>query len=302
MLAATLALGIDPQPTPAGARPGVAAGQQAPAAASNLDGTWIIMCATKDGQKLGNSHNETVTIHGNVLTWQNEGKEHRVHLQLGANHGLTAWPEKAEHAAKTEAKNAEHQQSGTADRSAQAPAKEQKTPGPNFVLPLQIPGQLPGATFARAAEAGQREAAEHQAQQHQAGQPGGSHNGVFIETNDFLCLALDQGFEGEMHQQQAASPAKPGTPATPATVKQPAEQAKTPTANQGTNPQAANAKPAQPANTPQGTASTTQAKNENAGHAVETRTASYSGGNMEQKGFVLILRRESGQHQPNQGK
>ena len=98
MLAATLALGIDPQPTPPPARPAIAPTQQGQTQqgqtmASHLDGTWIVMFAEKDGQKLNNSQNDTVTIHGNVLTWQKEGKEHHLHLQFGANHQLTGWPD-----------------------------------------------------------------------------------------------------------------------------------------------------------------------------------------------------------------
>src|SRR5579883_3426000 len=96
MLAALLAPGFDPQPTPP-ARPG--AEHQQAQAASSRDGTWMVICAEKDGQKLADTQNHTVTIRGDVLTWNKDGQEHRVHLQFGPNHRVMATPEGPEHAA-----------------------------------------------------------------------------------------------------------------------------------------------------------------------------------------------------------
>lgn len=323
LLAATLALGFDPQSTPAAPPPGAPTTPQGQAAMSHLDGTWLVIYAEKDGQTLSNKQNETVTIHGNVLTWNKDGQEHRVNLQFGAHHHLMATPAHAEHAAKSQANTAEHQPTATGERSGQAPTRtaakqgeagqaapagDQSNQRPGIVLPAHIPGQLPGGAAAT------RESAA--AGQSQAEQQGGAHHGVYIHANEFLCLALEQGFEGEQHKPAATGVAKPGTlgastqpaaqAARPGQTGANAQQGTTPNTNQGTA-QPATAQRGQPGNTPQGTAGTSQAKNEQPGTAGTARTANYaadarSAGNMQQSGFVLILRREGVQQQPVKGK
>lgn len=272
MLVATLALGADPQSTPP-ARAGVAIGQQGQSMASNLDGTWTVLCAEKDGQKLGQMPNATVTIHGNVLTWQKEGKEHRMRLQLGANNMLSATPEHDEPAAKAPAKTSEHPQGAQANQRAGNAAPAEPAKG--------IPTAVPAKTGLNGLP-------------QTAGSPLLSvHQGVYIETNDFLCLSLNKGFDGEMSRQEAAASAKPAAPNTP---------------NSNADKNALGARAAQPVAEPKGTASTVQANSQPAAKAGEIRTANYgveqhpTAGNMNQKGFVLILRRETGQQPQVHGK
>jgi hypothetical protein len=217
-----------------------------------------------------------------VLTWQKEGKEHRVRLQFGPNNTLTATPEREENNAKTRAK--------TAEQPANAPASEAQN-------------KIIGSVLLRSGANGQ------------GGQSLPMHQGVYIETSDFLCLFLSQGFESEMHGQQAAGAEKAATPNAPK------QQAARPAQNAANTPQQAQApnanadKNAQAVHTLQQgtevkgatTTGTTQAKNEPAAKAGETRTANYGAeqhhaGNMQQKGFVLILRREGTQQPQGRGK
>jgi hypothetical protein len=269
MLAALLAPGFDPQPTPP-TRPGAA--QQAQAT-SPLDGTWTVICAEKDGQKLAENQNHTVTIRGNVLTWNKDGQEHRVHLQFAANHRVIATPEAVQHAAPAPARAGEQQQA--------RPAGTTPKPGE----PAQAPGardqnsQRPGTTLPAPAQAAAGTRETGTPGQHPAAQ-GGPHEGFFIETSDFLCLAFDQGFGGEMHGKVTAAAANPATRATPI---QPAPAAP---------------RPGQPATNPQ------QATNPQAaaGQLGGIRTANYAPGaeNMQHGGFVLILHKQGGQQPTGQ--
>lgn len=290
VLAALLAPGFDPQ-SPPPTRPGVGAGQQAQTA-SHLDGTWTVICAEKDGQKLADVQNHTVTIQGDVLTWNKDGKEHRVHLQLGANHRLTATPAEGQQAtgAQTRSGEQQNQSAGTAAKQGEqgqtAAAREQNSQRPGTALPGRAQGQAPAATPTRTAGT---------PGSHEEGTQAGPHEGFYIATSDFLCIAFDQGFGGDMHGQHAATspaakeqPTQAATrPGQPATTTQPGATAN---ANRGINPQAA--------------PGTQQVRNETPGQPGGVRTANYSPGaaNMQHEGFVLILHRQGGpagqQHTP----
>jgi hypothetical protein len=305
MWAALLAPGFDPQQPPP-ARPQTAPGQQqAQAMASNLDGTWMVLYAEKDGQKLADHQNQTVTIKGNVLTVNKDGQEHSIRLQFGPNHHLTATPEAGQHAAHTQARPGERQQAGSAEgrnqpaagaaakpgEQGQTPtARDQNSQRPGTALPAPAQGQTPGGP-AVAHEPGSQ--GHHQAM---------AHEGVFIETNEFLCLALNQAFEGETHGQPATAAAT--TPAPKTTLTQPAQSTPRPgqPAPAGQQPTAPAAQRTQPGNNQQAAAGQPHAVNELPGQPGGIRTANYTpgAGNMQHSGFVLILRRQSGQQPTGQ--
>jgi hypothetical protein len=271
--------------------------------APHLDGTWAILYAARDGHQLDNTQNESVTIRGNVLTWKKEGKAHNLHLQFGPNHLLTGWPEHAmgasqqanpaEHAQGATTKEPAHAQARpTAPAQAPAPARDDGAQGQILPRATTLPEgvrQLPGAQL------GQQPVQQLPAgQPHPLTQQAGQHNGVFIDANEYLCLAFDQAFEGEMHNQPTTSAVKPGLPNQPAAG---AARPGTP-AGQPANPPAAN--------TNRVAAGTPQPATAQAPRPGETRTANYgeqhNAGNMQQRGFVLILRREGGQQNlPGQG-
>ncbi len=336
MLAAALAFGAGPQqPAPAGGgQPGVTAGQPGAAhpvtpAGLHVDGTWTVLCAEANGQKLNTGQNQTVTIRGNVLTWQKDGKAHQCQLVFGPNHMLTVLPEKTgqegkekagqEGKAQGQAGKAEHPRAGTAERQGQpgtpapvAKAEGQKAEGQKAEAQkgqagagqpgaepgqtqLQLPnrGPLPGQIGYIPPVPG-RDAIGAGAPA--AGAPGagvhaaGSHHGVYVFADNFLCLAFD--FTAGMHEGM-----------TPATAKAGAGQAKphagTAPAHPGTTPQAGTAQHGQPGTAPQATAQ--------APAGGQTRTANYpregphaGAGMSPQGGFVLILRREGGPQ--NQGR
>jgi hypothetical protein len=279
LLLATLAQGV-------GQLPNAPATPQVASPSMHLDGTWTVLFAGRDGQPITDSQSKTVTIHGNTLTWQKDGKEHQVRFQFVGNHFFTAWPESGEHQEKANAPTAENQRRGANEQSPPQPAARNESgqpsgtrgnlpqpaapnavPGqpPSVTLPAQIPGQ-PGVI---------------------AGRPIGPQaspdmrHGVYIFAGDFLCLSLNRGWEEEHGQaKQGAPTARPQTSAN----QQPSagNQAARPEANRvqsnppGANPQAAAQKPG----------SSEAQKREG-----ETRTANYPP-NVHQGGdFVLILRR-----------
>jgi len=292
MLAAVLALGQTPQPAHANPQ-GAAPGQQA---ASTIDGTWTVLFCEKDGQKISTSQNNTVTIQNNVLTWNKDGKEHRVHLMLGANHMLTAWPENMQQGAQQQAKPGEAagqkqvqtpakpgqpagKQPNTATAQAERPAAKPEAVhgGPGTQLPLPAQGQTP-AQPARAATAENTPAQ-------------GSHHGVYIDGGDVLCLSLDKAFMEEKTEHAAVAP-KPATQsATPVAGRQAQAPTTGGTANSAVPNQQAGAKPGTPAtNQSVGAQASQQGQN--------IRQAAYGPGSMEHSGFVLILERENaGQQQ-----
>jgi hypothetical protein len=310
MLAATLAVGLDPQqpvPQHANNQTKAVAGQQGTLPATHLDGTWTILCAERDGQKM-NAANETATIQGNILTWKKDGKEHRVQLQFGENHMFTARPEHQEHAAATQAqagsrstpKAATPEQPGqrpnqpaAAQNSAeQQPSNAVPAPSTNLVNGLAQQG-----IFAQA----EHRAANVAATEHHATAGQMEHHGIYIFADNYLCLSFDTAGMGGMEEGTNANAAKPAakanasqpaertgqqaatTPGNATPKPQPAtsQQAATPAGNArqaGTEPRAANAAP--------GTAE--QSKVHQAGYAVPA-----AGAGMSQHGsFVLILRRE----------
>jgi hypothetical protein len=321
MLAAALAFGADPQqPGPAGGgQPGVPAGQQGAAhqgavTGLHVDGTWTVLCAEENGQKLNTGQNQTVTIRGNVITWQKDGKEHHARLLFGPNHMLTCLPEKTGQEGKTQgqASTPGHPRVGTPERQGQtgtpapgAKAEGQKgqpgtaqagagQPGAEPGQTPQIPnrGPLPGQVGYLPPVPGRDNIG--------AGAPGtgvhamGSHHGVYIFADNFLCLTFDAGFPG-MHERMTPGAAKAGKG-------QGAGQ------HPGTtvpNQQAGAGQPGQPVVTTPGRTSGPPVPGQVTAQAPaggQTRTANYpregqhaGAGMSQQGGFVLILRRAGGQ-------
>jgi hypothetical protein len=198
-----------------------------------------------------------------------------VHLQFAPNHRVIATPEAVQHAAPAPAR------AGFAPKPAE-PAQAPGTRDQN--------GQRPGTTLPAPpqATAGTREIGTPG--QHPAAAQAGPHEGFFIETSEFLCLAFDQGFGGDMHGKVTTAATNPATRATP---NQPAPAAPRP-GQPAANPQQAT--------NPQGTAGTSQARTEAPGRPGGIRTANYAPGaeNMQHGGFVLILHRQGGQHPAGQ--
>jgi len=315
MLLATLAAGFDPQQSPTTGRPGAAPGQQA---ASHLDGTWTVLFCEKDGQKLSTGQNDTATIQGNMITFRREGKEHRVHLNFGQNHSLTAWPEPSDNANKGETNTGA--KTGSANRQGQPAASPQGNAGQTAGQAAggQKTGEQHPGNTAQANKPNPAHAPQAAASVHQAPPAGAMHHGVYIYADEFLCLALDQGFmdekrtqptAGTQHQQPTAGTQhqQPTTPANPnQTTAQPGAAPKP-----GTD-QAAGGKPqtapgAQAAGdrpglgeTPdrlrqanyQPPAAITQAAN------TQPAAGQTAGGQMQQQhGFVVILQRAKGGQQ-----
>jgi hypothetical protein len=265
----------------------VAIGQQQ--AKSPMDGTWTILCCEKGGQKMGSGQHGTVTIQGSVLSCKIDGKEHRAHLMFGPNHMLTAWAE-----APQQGSSPQHKDGKVASEQPATPASELTRGNPGQVQADARPNQqlLPGV----------------------GGQPNaprqGSHHGVYILANDFLCVALDQPFIEEEHKQTASGTAKPGTLTSGQTAGRSGEQGTTPQAKPGTptagqpgaNPVAGGQ---QPANNLQQQGSNLALPSGQAGTdlAERIRRAGYGPGiaapaqQSEQHGFVLILHREGGMQQ-----
>jgi hypothetical protein len=316
LLAAALAAGLDPQQTPPTTPAGLAG--------AHLDGTWTVLFAGRDGQRIGNGQNETVTIHGNVLTWQREGKEHRVHLNFAANHLLSAWPEAAEHREPAHAGTAEQKQTGKVERpAAKAEGSEPKhdaaaqaAPAPGTApaaaaAPAPVPGTVPTLAavrqFVQAPGEGQATLAERAPGV--PGQPTGARmgaHGVYIDANEFLCLSLSGGFIDERHEPAASTEPKARPPVT---AKAPAEKAAASTATPATGTEAKKSQPAASAKNTQGTKEAAQPGNEAQRRDGEPRTANYPAGTesakagMHQQGdFVFILRREIGQPRSGQAK
>jgi hypothetical protein len=302
MLAALLLAGQNAQQAPPNQQH-AAPGQQM--ASSGIDGNWSVLFCEKDGQKVTTNRGETVTIKGNVLTWNKDGKEHRVHLNLGPNHMLTAVPEDAQQPAHVQAKPGEAKpgeakpgeaKAGEA-KSGEAKAAEinvgqtkpgevvlrpavpratqvQSPHGPGTKLPIQVEGQIPGQPAGTVA---------------QQNMPQGSRHGVYIESSEFLCLALDQSFGHEMNEPTAATQPKPGThPGSTAANTNNAQPHRQTATNQPTEANRQNAEPgARPhAGTPATAAHPGQP-------AQEVRQAAYGPGGTEHQGFILILQREN---------
>jgi len=312
-LVVALAVSQNPQSPAAAHRPGEAAAQHA--TAGSADGTWAVLCCEHDGQKASTGQNESATIQGNVLTLHKDGKEHRIRLQFGANHQLTAWLEPAQQGNQQQQAAAT---AGTQHKPAAAQGNSQKQG-----TPAQA-GQQP-AQQGTPAQAGQQIAQQHNAapaaasgQQNMS--PQQMCHGVYINGGDILCLALDKGFM-DQNQQHTAAPQQ----AAPATnqAAQPQKQAAAPAA--GNQPAAANQAKANPGEQSQTQAKTAEQPRAAAqqelpnngfqgtspgikGLTERVRQAAYgpngaagqqnAGINnqpMEQHGFVLILRREGGQ-------
>jgi hypothetical protein len=249
---------------------------------SPMEGTWTVLCCEKGGQKMGSAQHGTVTIQGSVLTCKIDGKEHRVHLMVGPNHMLTAWPEAPQQGSNTQNKDGKvsNQQPATtaAEPTRNNPGQVTADARPNQQI---LPGQ-PGIGIGQPS-------ALHQ----------GSHHGVYIATNDFLCLALDRPFFEE-EQKHAAGTAKPGEPA-PTAQPKPGTQ---PAGQPGADPVAGKQQPAngveqRGSNLPLPTG---QAAAE---FAERIRKAGYGPGiatnpqQPEHHGFVLILQREGDRQQRN---
>jgi hypothetical protein len=253
-----------------------------------MEGTWTVLCCEKGGQKMGSAQHGTVTIQGSVLTCKIAGREHRAHLMFGPNHMLTAWAEAPQHGSTTPNKDGSNTQNKDGKATTEQPATTSGGPTRNNPGQVQVdarpnqqilPGQ-PGIGIGQPS-------APHQ----------GSHHGVYIATNDFLCLALDQSFFEE-EQKQAAGAAKPAEQATTAQPK-PGTQ---PAGQPGANPVAGKQQPANGVEQrgsnlplPTGQAATELAE--------RIRKAGYGPGiathlqQPEQHGFVLILRREGNMQQ-----
>jgi hypothetical protein len=327
ILTAALALGLDPQQTPP--KPASPNGTQPAATAVSLDGTWHVLLAEKDGQKVNTqSQSQTVTIKGNVLTWNKDGAEHRVQLQFGANHMLAATPETMHEGHKAQSNTPAHQQTTPAAQNNQQPG--QSTVKQSATQPAAKPGEQPPAQAnnnktdnqPKPAEGTPRVGAAVATASPTASPshftPQATLHGVYIKGNDFLCLTLNQCFMEDKPAQAAANTPKPGTPATAnptATTGRPAAPA-TASGAASTN---GNAKPQGGATTPAPTTNTV-ASNQQPGqtpnaapltgaaaqaeviaqmHAA-ARQANYGPmGTMESHDFVLILQRQATAQQEN---
>jgi hypothetical protein len=282
MLAAALVLGQDSQQPARGAgqnAPGVgqAAGQQAPGQhlpgqqkpgqqmASHLDGTWHILFLEKDGHKLS-GRSDTATIKGNVLTWTQDGREHRVNLRFGSNHMLTAWPDTSEHGAKGQPAAGEPQRGAT-------------IPGTRTTGQESAPGQASGAGAGRAFPGvGQANVGHPSARQ-----------GVYIDAGEVLCLALDQPFA------EGKGPPQAGGQGTPSN--QPLARPGLP-GPAGTSPALGQLPGGTPSTQP-GTAPGSQANGQaGIGQQPGVRHAAYgapdAGASVQQPGFVIVLHRTGG--------
>jgi uncharacterized protein (TIGR03067 family) len=254
--------------------------------ASHFDGTWTIVYAEKNGEKMPLDQNAKATISGNVLTVQKEGKEHRMQLQFSPNHQLMAWHQAADQSGKKE------QQPGKPAAQAAPPATPEAKRGEAAQTPQTLNAQRQGNTQqpnnqlpgAQALQAYNNTPHAPIAPQQ------GLHHGVYIESSEFLCLSLDGPFMEEKREHVAAVTPKPGTTSNlnPPAATQPGQRAATPA-------------PATPG--------VQQAKNERPGQAGETRSANYPAdhqqahpGTPQNGGMVLILHREGGQQRPAQGK
>lgn len=280
MLAATLALGFGPQQPSGpvgGGQPGAAAGQQGALTQSPMDGTWTILCAELNGQKLNTGSHGTVTIRNNILTFQKDGKEHRVHLQFGANHMVSVRPENTEKGAGAQGQTGERgqQQPGAREGQGQRPGQTGKegeksgkaTPqgtdeksgeqAQGTQVPAQgrpqIPAHIPGQPDYRIYQGATQQAG--QAAHLPQGAGPGAHQGVYIFADDFLCLAFDHGMMMGGTQHQANAPAGSSASGTlgagqrattgqqtaaPGHPQGTTQQAAAPGQQQGTNPQGAN--------------------------------------------------------------
>ena len=145
-----------------------------------LDGTWQVVYAEKNGQKM-DLGKATATIREGVLTLKHDGKEKVMQLRFGPQQMVWATDisEQGEH----ERGNATAGKGGTAQ-----------------------PGTTPGGLAQRRAG--------YQGGVPQPGSAANAHHGVYIASQDFLCLGF-QGNQmpgGPLNRGGVAQPGQPNVP------------------------------------------------------------------------------------------
>jgi hypothetical protein len=121
------------------------------------DGAWSVLCAEIDGRKLESTDIPTVTISNNTLTFRHDGKEYTMRLELQPQGRLRA----TDVVLGQSASLGEDAERKTAENEQELTGQNQK----------------------------QGEAASK-------GGDKGNFDGVFIQTNDFLCVSLKNPREG----------------------------------------------------------------------------------------------------------
>jgi len=142
-------------------------------AAPMVEGTWQVVYAEKAGHRIEGSTLQSVMIRGNTLSFTHDGQQRSVQLRFGPHQ--TVWADHASGQSGTEGTRSG--QGGTTGRSDQGrqggTGSDQDRRG--------TAGQ--GRTTQDGAGSGQRTAGSGQ----------GPHRGVYIASQEYLCLCFEDG-------------------------------------------------------------------------------------------------------------
>jgi hypothetical protein len=142
-----------------------------------VEGQWYLVYAEFDGKKMENASGNTVTIRNNVLTCMKDGKQLSWRLDFGPHGRLWA----TEMAGGQAGQSAQSGQGGRPGQQTQENREGQQRPG----------GQAGQAGRDRDQAGGQR---GHE----------GTHEGVFIASQEFFGVCLDKNREGRGAQDKRA--------------------------------------------------------------------------------------------------
>jgi len=155
------------------------------------DGQWTIIHAEINGRKIDTQGN-TVTISGNTLTCTHEGKPMAVRLAFGPNNTVVAM--KSDAGSGSGATGSDRNGAGSGSGSASGSGSGSASAGA---------GSGQGSTGSSGAGATGGSGTTG------AGQGRDMHHGVYISTNEFLCICLTPG-QGPSNIIQTGATDRPG--------------------------------------------------------------------------------------------